>query len=405
MKKREQPLLFNDENIEPLQEIGDETEDDLSVDYLGKISQAVTWSTDWTVESLVNQLDRDIIDLNPKFQRRDAWNIEKKSRFIESLMYGLPIPQIVLAESPHKKGTYIVVDGKQRLITLKQFCSKTPNNLSNFYKLSKLKNTHLNDLTFSLLEEKQRNLYNNFINQSIRSVIIKNWPSETFLYTIFYRLNTGNLSLSPQELRRSLKPGKFMDYIDDFSASSKEIHKLLNLKGPDFRMRDMDLVIRYFAFTQKIKDYKSNYKQFLDTTCDYFNKNWDKNFALIESKANDLKNIIETVDLVFKSSNSFRRFRGGKFESRFNKSVFDIMVYYLDTPKARTEFINHGSTIVDSYKRLCTENDFFMKSISSNTNGLIETAGRFVIWGNELKKSISVSIPQNLEKIYRENIK
>ncbi len=70
-------------------QIGEETEDDLTVDYLNRISEAVTWSTDWTVESLINQLERLVINLSPKFQRRDAWNVKKKSRFIESLIYRL----------------------------------------------------------------------------------------------------------------------------------------------------------------------------------------------------------------------------------------------------------------------------------------------------------------------------
>ena len=242
--------IFPSEDIDNEMEVGEETEDDLSVDYLSRISEAVTWSTDWTVESLINQLDREVIDLNPKFQRRDAWNDSKKSRFIESLIYGLPIPQIVLAESPNVKGKYIVVDGKQRLITIKQFCSKDASS-SKFTKLIKLKNDKLNDLSFKELEDEHKSYFNNFINQSIRSVIIKNWPSETFLYTIFYRLNTGSLSLSPQELRRALKPGEFMDFVDEYSGSSKEIQKLLKLKVQDYRMRDMDLVIRYFAFEMR----------------------------------------------------------------------------------------------------------------------------------------------------------
>jgi hypothetical protein len=97
----------------------DETEDDLKPT---NFNQAVTWATDWTTETIVLQLQRGVIDLNPNFQRRDAWRQTRKSRFIESLILGLPIPEIVLAERKEKRGTYIVIDGKQRLLTLKQFC-------------------------------------------------------------------------------------------------------------------------------------------------------------------------------------------------------------------------------------------------------------------------------------------
>src|SRR5271169_836266 len=82
---------------------------------------AVVSGTDWTAETIVSQLERGNIQLNPRFQRRDAWKLDRKSRFIESLIVGLPIPQIVLAESKLERGKFIVLDGKQRLLTILQF--------------------------------------------------------------------------------------------------------------------------------------------------------------------------------------------------------------------------------------------------------------------------------------------
>ena len=78
-----------------------------------ELSQAVIYNTDWTVETVVSQLTKDHILLNPTFQRRDAWRIDKKSRFIESLLLGLPVPQIVLAEDKDHRGQYLVLDGKR----------------------------------------------------------------------------------------------------------------------------------------------------------------------------------------------------------------------------------------------------------------------------------------------------
>src|ERR1039458_5697472 len=82
---------------------------------------AVVSGTDWTTETIVSQLKRRNIQLNPRFQRRDAWKRDRKSRFIESLIVGLPIPQIVLAESKQDRGKFIVLDGKQRLLSILQF--------------------------------------------------------------------------------------------------------------------------------------------------------------------------------------------------------------------------------------------------------------------------------------------
>ena len=106
--------LFENENIN-MNEIGSEDESDLMNSPLS-FDDAVIWGTDWTTETINRQLLKGNIDLFPKFQRRDAWSNRDKSKFIESLILGLPIPQIILAEKSGAKGKYIVIDGKQRLI-------------------------------------------------------------------------------------------------------------------------------------------------------------------------------------------------------------------------------------------------------------------------------------------------
>ena len=80
----------------------EEGEEDLSVVQ----TDAVVTSTDWTTETIVSQLRRGNIELNPSFQRRDAWRPIRKSRLIESLIIGLPVPQIVLAESKDERRSW-----------------------------------------------------------------------------------------------------------------------------------------------------------------------------------------------------------------------------------------------------------------------------------------------------------
>ncbi|MDB9308224.1 DUF262 domain-containing protein [Aphanizomenon sp. CS-733/32] len=74
---------------------------------LKQIPEIVVSGSDWTTETIFNQLDRGNIELNPRFQRRDAWDITRKSRFIESLVLGFPVPQIVLAANRQEKGKFI----------------------------------------------------------------------------------------------------------------------------------------------------------------------------------------------------------------------------------------------------------------------------------------------------------
>jgi len=98
---------------------------------LKPIREIVVSGSDWTTETIFNQLVRGNIELNPRFQRRDAWDITRKSRFIESLILGFPIPQIVLAANRQEKGKFIVLDGKQRLLTIMQFYGGSDENISN----------------------------------------------------------------------------------------------------------------------------------------------------------------------------------------------------------------------------------------------------------------------------------
>src|SRR4051794_16137985 len=98
-----------------------ESEEDLASLSADDAYSATVSASDWTAETLLRQIERGNIDLDPAFQRREAWSTVKQSRFIESLIVGLPIPQLVLAERRGSKGRFLVLDGKQRLISMRKF--------------------------------------------------------------------------------------------------------------------------------------------------------------------------------------------------------------------------------------------------------------------------------------------
>ena len=76
-------------------------------------------SRDWTVESLVLQMREGTHRPRTLFPApRNAWLANRKSKLIESIMLGFPIPQVVLAERLDKPGHFFVLDGKQRLLAL-----------------------------------------------------------------------------------------------------------------------------------------------------------------------------------------------------------------------------------------------------------------------------------------------
>lgn len=93
-------------------EFVDEEDAALEASETASFSEAVLYSSDWTVETVISQLKNQNIEMNPRFQRRDAWSPGGKGRFIESVILNFPIPQIVLAEKKGHRGQFIVLEAR-----------------------------------------------------------------------------------------------------------------------------------------------------------------------------------------------------------------------------------------------------------------------------------------------------
>jgi Protein of unknown function DUF262 len=209
---------FDDAESDPTQE----NEDDLGGAVPPDLAETLVTASDWTAETILGQLQRENIDLNPRFQRRDAWTPSRKSLFIESILLGLPIPQLVLAERPGQKGAFLVIDGKQRLLTLLQFAADGDSAFEPLHLTGLEVRDDLNGATYEDLKaEGKESDRRAFENQPIRTVVVRNWRDENLLFRIFLRLNTNSVPLSPQELRQALHPGPFVDFLDDFSCRGR----------------------------------------------------------------------------------------------------------------------------------------------------------------------------------------
>ena len=237
------------------------------------------------------------------------------------------------------------------------------------------------------------------MNQSIHSMIIKNWSTENLLYTIFYRLNSASLPLSAQELRKALKPGEFLNLIDNYCSESIAIKKLSKSSSPDPRMRDMDLILRYIVMTKYIDKYRGNYKKALDEICDFNNSNWEKSKQNVHDILVSFEKNIDLAIRIFGDEKVFVRTGGVKNDKRINRALFDVVVYYINQIDHR-KLLDNAQNIVDATNDLCEFDSQFIKAISSNTNNLKEVSTRFVLYGNKLKEFLGplVKIPTNLEK-------
>jgi hypothetical protein len=367
---------------------------------LEEIAGIVVSGTDWTTETILNQLVRENIKLNPRFQRRDAWDVTRKSRFIESLILGFPIPQIVLAADEKERGKFVVLDGKQRLLTILQFYgrSETPNNafsLKNLEFRPELNNQTYEGLKNNLLFSSE---LDNLDNQTIRTTLIRNWHSESFLYKIFLRLNVESTPLSPQELRQALHPGLFINFLDDKSVNSQALRSILKSKNPDFRMRDVELLLRYVAFHYFISEYRGNLKAFLDLTCKVLNRDWESKSDDIQNTINQFEKAVETTINIFGEKNFSRMWVSSSktYRPQFNRAILDVMVFYFSDSLIRQSAERNKEAVEEAFKRLCSGNEF-KESVEGTTKNIRETHTRLSSWGDALSEVLDTKF--NIPKL------
>jgi len=398
--RRVDDLLLEDDGIGEEPDQSGESEDDLTGVTSASLSSAVVWGTDWTAATIVDQLRRGTISLDPAFQRRDAWTDERKSRFIESLILGLPIPQLVLAEHNKTKGRFIVIDGKQRLLSLSRFTGIGLPPKQEPLTLSGLKvRTDLNKSTYQSMKDhvKYETLISEFENQPIRTVVIRGWKDEEVLYTIFHRLNTGSVPLSTQELRQALHPGPFLSFAAQFSEQSQPLKTLLGLTRPDFRMRDVELVVRFFAFHLRLSAYKGNLKKFLDETCDQLNTRWATEERDLREVASEMDEAISAAIKIFSLDNVFRKWDGVHFESQLNRAVFDVVVGALASASARQSALSSKVVVVKAFKEICDDEDF-RKAIETTTKSKNAVTARFSKWFHVFSKAIGRKVAVDLPR-------
>jgi hypothetical protein len=360
----------------------------ISASDYSQLSAAVVFATDWTTETVVSQLRKGNILLNPRFQRRDAWDKARKSRFIESLILGLPIPQIVLAEDRDARGRYLVLDGKQRLLSLLHFWglgegAKKAFSLSGLEVRRNLTGKKYQDLEFDAHHSDDLRALQ---NQPIRTVVIRNWPNQDFLHLVFLRLNTGSVTLSPQELRQALFPGRFSNYVDDRAVQSESLKKLLKLKEPDYRMRDVELLARHLAFVNFIEEYSGRMKQFLDDTFNTINEEWQSREGEVKEQVDQFEEAVNALISIF-SIDKVARKPGSKV---LNKAIFDALVFYLRDPEIRRAAVANAPKVLESYDNLVQSDRELVSAVERDTASVQNTVLRLARFGDNLASAISV---------------
>lgn len=314
-----------------------------------------SYGADYDVEGFVNRLKRKDIII-PPFQRSYVWTQKEASRFIESLLIGLPIPGVFFArESGTNK--LLVIDGQQRLKTLQFFYDGFFNpqegeKRNRVFELIGVQH-EFEGLTYSSLREKDRIKLNDSL---IHAIIIKQdspKDGDTSMYYIFDRLNSSGKRLTPQEIRTAVSHGTFIDLIKQLNEhnSWRQIFGKKNI-----RLKDQELILRFLAFYYEGDTYKRPVNEFLNQFSQK-HRNPEQEFL-------DKSRLVftTTVDLVWQSIGR-KAFRP---VSAINAAVFDSVMVGLAKRIAINPII-YNKAIALAYNELLNDSRY-TELISQSTS-------------------------------------
>jgi len=268
-----------------------------------------TETADYTVSTIFSLLTDQKIKI-PDFQRGYVWNRSQASRLIESLIIQCPIPVVYFSQEAN--GDLIVIDGQQRLSSIKYF-------LSDVIALQGLTTyPELNNATASQLDPR---ILDHIKNRTIRCITILNDTHPQIKYDVFERLNTGSVKLNAHELRNGINQGPLMKAVNLLS-SSREFKAATSTKK-DSRMKSAELVLRFFAFKNNRQNYEKPLSSFLDA---FANTNRSADAATIEMWKNNFHQA-KNLCLQYFGADAFKMYNAeqGTFGG-FNSAIFDAQM-------------------------------------------------------------------------------
>lgn len=327
------------------------------------------------LDAVLRRIKNGTIRLSPDFQRNFVWDATRKSHLIESMMLRIPLPMFYVSED--KNGDWEVVDGLQRLTTIRDFVLG-PDNDGKGDKLKKLEfwGDEFNDKTYFNIEKdpKASRIVNNIMESELSFTIINPDTPEKVKRNIFKRINTGGMRLSPQEIRNALYQGPVTELLTQL-VSSEAYKKVLQNTVRDDRMAGRELILRYIAFhTFTRESYKGDMDDYLSSAMSIVNKDkLDKPvpYEIINSiELDDIKNNFITALLrtfeVF-GEHAFRKsLPGSKRKSPINKSLFEVWANIF-TEMSEDDFeivVDHKNEFIKEYEATLLNNNDFNNAIS-----------------------------------------
>lgn len=347
----------------------DDIEQTTELEIPREVRNLTTQAYDKSVSDIIRMIsDKDLV-LDPDYQRNYVWDNKKASKLIESIILNVPIPVIYVSEE--SDSSWSVIDGLQRLNSLKRF-------FEGRYKLSGLEVLHeLNKCDFKSLPSKASRMLKNGL---LRIVMVTADSNEDIKYDIFMRLNTGSVHLNEQELRNCLYRGKFNTFLQE-EAKKQEWLDMLGIGESHKRMVDRELLLRFLALsvnwdreTNVVRDYKGNMKAYLNA----FMKKYQNDSSSLHNFRNLCEDTIEKVYEVY-GVNAFRRINSDGSVTPINRAIMDaLMISAITCPKDR--LLSRKGEIQNRLRSELNNNSEFRLSTLTSTSDAKVLNFRISFW-------------------------
>lgn len=314
-----------------------------------------------SLDTLIKRIRESEVSLSPDFQRNEVWKLPQKSRLIESLLIRIPLPAFYMDATDENK--WLVVDGLQRLATIRDFV------IAGTMKLSELEFLHaFEGSTFSELPRQ----YQRRIEETQVTVyqIESGTPTEV-KFNIFKRINTGGMPLSAQEIRHALNQGK----------ATELLRKLVGLDSfrkatyglGDRRMGARECALRFIAFKlTPPEEYKAdtNFDVFLSDVMRRLNKSSEKELEDITKRFN--RSLVWANDIFAKAA--FR-----KPAAPINKALFEVYTIALDrlTDRELQRLKRIKDEAVKKVAEIYRKDPVFLNAVSQGTSDIGKVQYRF----------------------------
>ena len=331
--------------------------------------------------SLIDQLENDEIDLQPDFQRvTDVWDNVKKSRLIESILLGLPLPSFYFSEDPVSQKLSII-DGLQRICAIRDFVLEKENPLK-LEGLQFLKN--FDGFTFSQLARPEVKRIKSL--KITMNTLRKGTPLDV-KYIIFQRVNTAGVPLTPQEMRHALNQGPAAIFIKEL-ADMESFKKATNYSVESKRMQDRDFVNRFIAFFIGYQDYMGDLDMFLNDKMGELNK-------MTSEQRNDIRvsfdKAMKCCYEIFKKDTFRKRYKQEDRRKPISKAVYDTLSVNIAwlSDEERTLLLKNTEAFKTGMIRLFNDKKFDF-SITTGTGKRYNVEQRFTMVKSLIKKIISL---------------